>query len=98
MLTLLLAAAAVAGYLTGRTRPARCLSDWAERLPWRHPGFSRREWRWWVAQPVYACQIAVLLAVQPRATVRAWKARHDPPARGPAPVLVDPWPGPRGDQ
>lgn len=87
MLTLLLAAAVVAGYLTGRTRPARRVSDWAERLPWRRPGFSRREWRWWVAQPVYACQIAVLLTTRPRHTIRVWRewrTRHDP--RPPVPV------------
>lgn len=92
MLTLLLTAAAMAGYLTGRTRPAQRLSDWADRLPWRRPGFSRREWRWWAAQPVYACQIAVLLATQPRATVRAWQTRNDPPPRSPAVTLVTPWP------
>jgi hypothetical protein len=87
VLTLLLVAAAAAGYLTGRTRPARALSNWAERLPWRRPGFSRHEWRWWAAQPVYAVQIAVLLATRPRHTIqvwREWRRRHDP--RPPAPV------------
>ncbi|WKD36539.1 hypothetical protein [Streptomyces xanthophaeus] len=87
MLTLLLAAAATAGYLTGRIRPAQRLSDWAERLPWRRPGFSRREWRWWAVQPVYACQIAVLLTIHPRQTIEAWqewRTRNDP--RPPAPV------------
>jgi hypothetical protein len=93
VLTLLLVTGGLTlGYLTGRTRPARALSDWAERLPWRRPGFSRREWRWWAAQPVYACQIAVLLTVRPRATVRAWQARNDPPPRSPAPVRIVPWP------
>lgn len=33
-----------------------------------------------------------LLATQPQATVRAWKARHDPPGRSPAVQLVTPWP------
>ncbi|MFJ3173772.1 hypothetical protein ACIPJK_23735 [Streptomyces roseus] len=89
MLTLLLVAGGLTlGYLTGRTRPARALSDWAERLPWRRPGFSRREWRWWAAQPVYAVQIAVLLTTQPRATVHAWRTRNDPPPpRSPAPRI-----------
>ncbi|WP_328962943.1 hypothetical protein [Streptomyces virginiae] len=92
MLTLLLAAAVVAGYLTGRTRPAQRASDWAARLVWRRPALTRREWRWWAAQPVYACQIAVLLATQPRATVHAWRTRNDPPPRSPAVTLVSPWP------
>jgi hypothetical protein len=88
VLTLLLVAGSLTlGYLTGRTRPARALSDWADRLPWRRPGFSRREWRWWVAQPVYAAQIAVLLATRPRHTIgvwREWRTRNDP--RPPVPV------------
>ncbi|MGW5852118.1 hypothetical protein ACWFQ8_29930 [Streptomyces sp. NPDC055254] len=98
MTAVLLAVAVVAGYLTGRARPAHRISDWADRLPWRRPGFSRREWRWWAAQPVYAVQIAVLLTTRPRATVRAWRTRNDPPPpRSPAPVLVTPWPPEPGD-
>ncbi|MEV6569962.1 hypothetical protein [Streptomyces sp. NPDC051577] len=93
MLTLA-AAALLAGYLIGRTRPAQRVSDWAERLTWRRPSVTRREWRWWAAQPVYACQIAVLLATQPRHTVHAWRTRHAPPPRSPAVTLVSPWPPP----
>ncbi|MCY0960832.1 hypothetical protein [Streptomyces sp. H27-H5] len=97
MTALLLAVALLAGYLIGRTRPARRVSDWADRLTWRRPAVTRREWRWWAAQPVYACQIAVLLATQPRETVRAWQTRNDPPPpRSPAVKLVSPWPPPEG--
>jgi hypothetical protein len=85
VLTLLLAAALAAGYLLGRARPARALSSWAERLPWQRPAITRRHWQWWAAQPVYAVQIAVLLATRPRASVRAWRTRNDPPPRSPAP-------------
>lgn len=93
MTVVLLVVAVVVSYLAGRARPARGISDWASRLAWRTPGATRREWRWWAAQPVYACQIAVLLTTRPRETVRAWQTRNDPPPpRSPAPRLVRPWP------
>ncbi|MFD7093361.1 hypothetical protein [Streptomyces xanthophaeus] len=98
MTALLLALAIAAGYLLGHARPARTVSSWAERLIWRRPAITCQHWQWWAAQPVYAAQIAVLLATRPQQTVRAWRTRNaPPPPRSPAPTLVSPWPpeGPR---
>lgn len=81
MIALLLAAAVVAGYLVGRIHLARALSTWA----WRqidHRRVTRASWRWWAAQPVFAYEIAALLATQPRQSYRAWRswrARGEPP-------------------
>lgn len=88
MTALLIAAAAVAGYLLGRVRPAHRASDWAA---WQFIGrpVRRSSWRWWAAQPIFAAEIARLLILQPRQTARAWRARNDPPPRLPAPVLRD---------
>lgn len=82
MSALLLAVAVVAGYLVGRVRPAHRASDWAH---WQMYGrrVPRSSWRWWATQPIFACEIAVLLATRPRDMVRAWRTRNDPPERGP---------------
>ncbi|MCT2591112.1 hypothetical protein LHJ74_14540 [Streptomyces sp. N2-109] len=86
MLTLAISAAAAlaAGYVLGRIRPARRASDWA----WctiRRSAVTRNTWRWWATQPVFGVEIVLLLATRPRATVRAWRHRHDPPPpRSPA--------------
>ncbi|MEW1638615.1 hypothetical protein AB0469_31725 [Streptomyces sp. NPDC093801] len=87
MTALLLVAAVSVGYLAGRARPAPRASDWAwlqidrRRAP-------RSSWRWWAAQPVFAVEIAVLLATRPRATVHAWRTRNEPqPPRSPAPRI-----------
>lgn len=89
---LLLAAALTAGYLAGRGRPARWLSrtalDWADDLGYRRPTVTRRQWRWWAREAVYFPLFVWLLATQPRRTVRAWRTRHDPPTRDPAPMWV----------
>jgi len=84
---LLLAVAVVAGYLVGRARPARRASDWAA---WQFIGrpVPRSSWRWWAAQPIFAVEIARLLAIQPRRTVRAWRTRNDPPPRRSEPLHV----------
>lgn len=85
MTILLLAAALAAGYGLGRWRPARRASSWAHWLTYEQPPVTRSDWRWWAAQPVYACEIGVLLATQPRRTMHAWRHRNDPPPpRGPA--------------
>jgi hypothetical protein len=85
---LLVAATVAAGYLVGRARPARRVSDWAA---WQFIGrpVPRSSWRWWAAQPIFAAEIARLLIVRPRHTARAWRTRNDPPPRSPAPVLRD---------
>ncbi|WP_327413207.1 hypothetical protein [Streptomyces sp. NBC_01233] len=101
MTAVLLAVAVVAGYLVGRARPARWLGrtaiDWADSLDYRRPPVSRREWRWWVREAIYAPIFVWMLATQPRKTLHAWRTRNDPPPpRSPAPVLVNPWPPDRG--
>ncbi|MFE6273977.1 hypothetical protein ACFVQ9_34905 [Streptomyces goshikiensis] len=96
MFTALLAVSLAAGYLLGRLRPARRASSWA-RSQFTGQSVPRSSWRWWVAQVAFAGEIAVLLTTRPRATVRNWLARHNPPTCGPAVQRVTPWPpeGPR---
>lgn len=90
MTTLMLLTVLLAGYGLGRIRPAHRASDWAIRLAGRRPAVTRRDYRWWLAQPVYAAQIIVLLATQPRTTLRAWRTRNDPPPpRSPAVRVTD---------
>lgn len=82
---LALAAVLAAGYGLGRWRPARRASDWASWLPYSRPPVTRRHIRWWLAQPVYAAQIVLMLLLEPRATIHNWRHRHDPPPpRSPA--------------
>lgn len=89
----------LAGYGIGRWRPAHRASDWAHWLAYRTTAVTRRDWRWWLAQPVYAAEIARMLLLRPRATVRAWRHRNDPPPpRGPAPVLDPEWAQRRGER
>jgi hypothetical protein len=74
-------AAALLGYLAGRTRPGAALLDWAEdaaRPGWRSPTA-------WAAVPVILVALAWMWTVHPRRTaanMRSWKA--GPPARSPA--------------
>lgn len=92
MTALLVAAALAVGYLLGRWRPAHRASDWAAWLPYSRPPVTRRHVRWWLAQVVYAAEIARMFAVAPRETARAWRHRHDPPPpRSPAPVFDRDW-------
>ncbi|WP_103529063.1 hypothetical protein [Streptomyces sp. SM12] len=79
---LVVGAALLAGYVTGRARPGARLWGWAlrDRTP-RQPA-------WWIAQLVLAVPVAVLLTVRlvvrPRRTVAQLRARHRPPERSPA--------------
>lgn len=75
-------AAAMIGYLIGRTRPAHSSSDWTH---WQVYGrrIPRWSWRWWICQPMFAVEIALLLVTQPRRTARAWRTRNDPPPKEP---------------
>ncbi|MGW2582967.1 hypothetical protein ACWCYZ_16800 [Streptomyces virginiae] len=86
MLTLLLAAAVVAGYLTGRVRPARRISDWAA---WQSRPTSVRFAAVYTIRSIE--NIGWLLA-HPVQGWRTWRARNDPPPRSPAVQLVTPWP------
>ncbi|MFC9341430.1 hypothetical protein ACFT0G_25375 [Streptomyces sp. NPDC057020] len=89
--TLLLAAlaATLAGYAAGRTRPADCLTSWAqgvitERTP-RSPAF-------WAATPVIVLALAATWTLHPRrsaANRRSWHREHPPT---PAPALDLNWP------
>jgi hypothetical protein len=87
MTWLVVAVALAAGYACGRWQPARRASDWAYRLPYARPAITRRDARWWLAQVVYAAEIAVLLATRPRRTAHAWRHRNDPPPKSP-PVTI----------
>ncbi|GAA0501167.1 hypothetical protein [Streptomyces olivaceiscleroticus] len=80
--TLAVAAALVAGYVLGRYQPSPRLLRWAE-------GQTRGTVRYWLAQPILAVAILVLLCTRPRTTIRNWKHRNDPPHREPA-LTFDP--------
>ncbi|MFD3827680.1 hypothetical protein [Streptomyces sp. NPDC058621] len=91
MLTLLLAVAAAVGYLTGRTRPARRVSDWAH---WQTRPTGLRLAAVWT---IRTAEDLSWIATHPRQAWRSWRTRNDPPAWVPVPVRADPWPpeGPR---
>lgn len=78
---------ALAGYALGRLQPGRRASDWAHWLMVGTPA-TRREWRWWAAQPVFAVEIMWLLTCHPVRTVHAWRHRKDPPPPLGPPVRV----------
>jgi hypothetical protein len=79
----LILAALAAGYALGRIKPAARASSWAHWLMYDRP--TRRQPVWWVAQVVFLCEIAVMLATRPRDFARAWLHRNDPPPpRSPA--------------
>lgn len=82
------AVALVAGYVLGRARLGHRASDWAHWLMCARTVPTKREWRWWAAQPVFAVEIAYLIATRPRATWRAWTTRNAPPAPLGPPVRV----------
>lgn len=87
LIAILITAVLAAGHVLGRWRPARRASDWA----WctiRRRDVTRSTWRWWATQPVFAVEIALLFAARPRATVRAWRHRNDPPPSRSAPVRI----------
>lgn len=73
MTALLLAVAVVAGYLTGRTRPAHRLSDWAA---WQTRPTGVRFAAVYTIRSVE--NIGWLLA-HPVQGWRAWQTRNDPP-------------------
>lgn len=81
MLTALTAAALLAaGYTLGRCRPWRRASDWAWwNVGVGKPRWTRRQVCWWLAQGVFAIEIAGALVTRPRLTLRVWRHRHDPP-------------------
>lgn len=81
------ALALTAGYLLGRARLGHRASDWAHWLMYGRR-LTRRDWQWWVAQPVFAVEIAAVLIAHPRRTIHAWRHRNDPPPpRSPAPQI-----------
>jgi hypothetical protein len=83
------AAALAAGYALGRIRPAHRASDWAHWLPYSTPPVTRRNYRFWLAQPVYAAEIARMFVTGPRRTVHLWRHRNDPPPPLGPPLRVD---------
>lgn len=72
MLTLLLAAAA-AGYLAGRARPARALSDWAA---WQT---RPRGLRYAAVWTIRSAENIGWLITHPVQGWHDWRARNDPP-------------------
>jgi hypothetical protein len=91
VLTLLLAAAA-AGYLAGRTRPVRALSDWAA---WQTRPRGLRLAAVWT---IRSAENLAWLAAHPVQGWRAWRARNHPPALAVVPVRAAPWPPDRGSR
>jgi hypothetical protein len=84
----LLAAAAVAAYWAGRTRPGRRLFAWAEdRADGAHgPG-------WWAAQAVGLVALVWMLTAHPRrsaANCRSWREARTI-ERAPAPRFAPDW-------
>jgi hypothetical protein len=85
---LIAAAAAVAAYWAGRTRPGRRVFAWAEdRADGAHgPG-------WWAAQAVGLVALAWMLAAHPRrsaANRRSWREARNV-KRSPAPRFDPDW-------
>lgn len=89
MVWLAVVAALTVGYLLGRVKPAARASSWAHWLFFGTTCPGRRDPRWWLAQAVFLCEIAVLLASRPRQTVHAWQHRHDLPPKA-EPLRFDP--------
>ncbi|MGW5003255.1 hypothetical protein ACWEP8_37005 [Streptomyces hydrogenans] len=87
MTTTIAVTALAAGYVLGRARLGHRTSNWAHWLMYGRR-LTRKDWRWWAAQPVFLVEIAALLAAHPIRTATAWKHRNDPPPpRSPAPVI-----------
>nr|WSX48867.1 hypothetical protein OG409_07855 [Streptomyces sp. NBC_00974] len=87
MSALLLAVAVVAGYLVGRARPARRISDWAA---WQSRPAGVR---FAAVYTIRSVENIGWLITHPVKGLHAWRTRNDPPPpRSPAPVLVSPWP------
>ncbi|MFE5658339.1 hypothetical protein ACFQ9H_19380 [Streptomyces sp. NPDC056517] len=79
--------ALAAGYILGRARLGHRVSDWAHWLMYGRR-LTRRDWQWWATQPVFAVEIAYLIAIRPRQTWRAWITRNEPPPPLGPPVRV----------
>ncbi|MFC8873204.1 hypothetical protein [Streptomyces ardesiacus] len=83
----------VLGYAARRVRPLALIDDWAWEQDYvrardlRDDPARRRRPGWWLAQVVFAVEIAGIFAVHPRRTARQWRHRHDPPHKSP-PVIV----------
>ena len=87
-----LAAAGLAGYAAGRTRPLRLAVDWADDQVARRPMWSPR---FWLAVPVVLAAVAGLWLVHPRRTAANRRAFRDE-QRAPVPVYDPNWAARRG--
>ena len=87
MLTVIAVTAAVvlpAGYLLGRARPARRVSDWANWQKYDQ-SMHRNSPRWWAVFVVLSAENLGWLAAHPIQGWDCWKHRNDPPPhRSPA--------------
>ncbi|MEU4947687.1 hypothetical protein [Streptomyces lavendulae] len=90
MTALLLGAAVAAGYLAGRARPARAISDWAA---WQT---RPRGLRYAAVWTIRSAEGLGWLAAHPVQGWRAWRTRDTPPTLAVVPVRADPWPPDRG--
>lgn len=86
-----------AGYAARIIRPLDQIDTWAWDQDYRRARelrdgtAGRRRPGWWAAQAVFAVEIVAALVIRPRATVHAWRHRHDLPPRSPAPRYDPEW-------
>ena len=86
MLTLLLAAALLAGYLIGRARPVLQITNWAA---WQHRPTGLRRAAVWTIQ---SAENITWLICHPVAAWHAWQIHNNPPPPVEVPVRAIPWP------
>ncbi|KUN32475.1 hypothetical protein AQJ11_02825 [Streptomyces corchorusii] len=64
----------IGGYATGRGRPIRELTSWAD---WQFCYASRRSPWFWVAVPIVFTAVAGLFLVRPRRSLHNWRASRE---------------------
>lgn len=85
------------GYVARCVRPLQRIDTWAWEQDYLRcrdlrTGPARRRPGWYVAQTVFAVEVAGLLVVRPRRMVHEFRHRNDPPApREPAPRFDPEW-------
>ncbi|CAM5480842.1 MULTISPECIES: hypothetical protein [Streptomyces] len=64
----------IGGYATGRGRPIRELTSWAD---WQFCYASRRSPWFWIAVPIVVTAVAGLIVFRPRRSLRNWRAARE---------------------